>query len=53
MICRVKSIKNQRTSPTSIDPAYALPQRDVKVESFDWSPLTAGPYLVPVTRWVE
>ncbi|MCE0521390.1 MAG: hypothetical protein LV480_00580 [Methylacidiphilales bacterium] len=22
-------------------------------KGFLWSPLTAGPYLVPVTRWIE
>ena len=53
MICQVKPIKNRPAPTTSIDPAFALPDRDVKVESIVWSPLTAGPYLVPVTRWVE
>lgn len=23
------------------------------VEGLIWSPFTAGPYLVPVTRWIE
>jgi hypothetical protein len=53
MICQVKPIKNLPSKITSIDPAFALPNRDMRVESLDWSPITAGPYLVPVTRWVE
>ncbi len=53
MICQVKPIKNQAAKTTSIDPAYALPNREARVQPIAWSPLTAGPYLVPVTRWVE
>jgi hypothetical protein len=22
-------------------------------EGYLWSPMTAGPYLVPITRWIE
>lgn len=53
MICQVKPIKNQAGRSTSVDKAFALPARDIKVDDILWTPYTAGPYLVPVTRWVE
>jgi hypothetical protein len=53
MICRVKPIKNRNTKTSSIDKAFALPERAALADQVSWSPITAGPYLVPVTRWVE
>jgi hypothetical protein len=53
MICFLKSHKNQPPKTTSIDKAFARPERPAKVEPASWMPLTAGPYLVPVTRWIE
>jgi hypothetical protein len=52
MICQVKPIKNQTPKNTSIDKAFALPDRATAPELVSWTPYTAGPYLVPVTRWV-
>ncbi len=53
MICQVKPIKTQAPKGTSIDKAFAVPASAIKVEDILWTPYTAGPYLVPVTRWVE
>jgi hypothetical protein len=53
MICPTKPIKNQTPKTASIDQAVVLNQRDAKADSVAWSPFTAGPYLVPVTRWIE
>jgi hypothetical protein len=54
MICPLKPIKNRPTKTSSIDKAFALPDRATPLEPVSWSsPLTAGPYLVPVTRWIE
>jgi hypothetical protein len=54
MFCQVNPIKIQAPKSTSIDKAFALPKRAAKTEELTWSsPITAGPYLVPVTRWVE
>lgn len=52
MICQVKPIKS-RPAKTSIDHAYALPTRPAQSEQIVWTPNLAGPFLVPVSRWVE
>ncbi len=52
MICQVKPIKS-RPAKTSIDKAFALPERVAQPEQFAWSPILAGPFIVPVSRWVE
>jgi hypothetical protein len=52
MICPIKPIKH-RPAMTSIDKAFALPNRVTPPEPVAWSPILAGPFLVPVTRWVE
>lgn len=52
MICPIKLPKSQKTA--SIDRAFALPSRDeIKINQVLSTPLTAGPFLVPVTRWIE
>ncbi len=53
MICFLKPARNPAPKTTSLDKADALPDRTAKVDPALWTPLTAGPYLVPVTRWVE
>jgi hypothetical protein len=53
MICQVKPIKNRLTKTSSIDKAFALPARPAQPEQVDWSPILAGPFIVPVSRWVE
>jgi hypothetical protein len=53
MIYLFKPIKNQAPKTTSIDKAFALPARPETVEPTAWSVYTPGPYIVPVTRWVE
>jgi hypothetical protein len=52
MICQVKPIKPSSTK-TSIDQAFALPDRTAPADHVAWSPILSGPFLVPVTRWVE
>lgn len=54
MLCQTKPAKTPTRKSTSIDPAFALSQRANPMQELTWtSPITAGPYLVPVTRWVE
>jgi hypothetical protein len=54
MICQIKPIKSRNLKASSIDKAYAEPKADdLPTEVVMWSPHTAGPYLVPVTRWIE
>jgi hypothetical protein len=54
MICLCKPIKNQAPKTTSIDKAFALADRTPQPEPpVAWSTYTPGPYLVPVTRWIE
>ena len=53
MLCSLKSIKNPAPRTTSSDKASAMPGRSEKPDPTLWTPLTAGPYLVPVTRWIE
>jgi hypothetical protein len=50
--------KIEAISPEAL--TFVQPQSSERVtgtqreaDNFYWSPLTAGPYLVPVTRWVE
>ena len=53
MICQVKPIKSRPAKTSSIDKAFALPDRAVQPEQVAWSPILAGPFVVPVSRWVE
>jgi hypothetical protein len=53
MICPTKLPRIQKTT-SSIDKAFALPNRnEIKIEEVLFTPSTAGPFLVPVTRWIE
>ena len=51
--CPIKSVKNRAPKASSIDKAYALSDRAPIPEPLLLSPLIAGPFIVPVTRWVE
>jgi hypothetical protein len=53
MFCFLKSSKNPTPKPTSIDKAFAAREHAAQINATSWTPLTAGPYLIPVTRWVE
>lgn len=51
-LCQVKPIKS-RPAKTSIDKAFALPDLTAQPDQVVWSPILAGPFVVPVSRWVE
>lgn len=53
MICQVKPIKPRTVKAVSTDKAFAAPDRAIRPEELFWSPMMAGPYLVPVSRWIE
>jgi len=53
MICLSKCHPAPAAKTIPVAPALPQPDRQVRAESIAWSPLTAGPYIVPVTRWVE
>lgn len=50
-LCKTFSTKPE---PTPAAENKQAPARPVPVpEELFWSPYTAGPYLVPVSRWIE
>ncbi len=53
MLCPIKLPSSHARKPAAIDQVLARPHPGIKVEDAVWTPFTAGPYLVPVTRWVE
>jgi hypothetical protein len=53
MICLFKPCHPRMAKATPVEPPLPQPDRQVRADSIAWSPLTAGPYIVPVTRWVE
>ena len=53
MICLFKPIKNQAPKTTSTDTAFAVADRAPQSEPVVWSTYTPGPYIVPITRWIE
>jgi hypothetical protein len=53
MICLFKPIKNQAPKTTAIDKASAMADRTPQPEPVVWSTYTPGPYIVPITRWIE
>jgi hypothetical protein len=53
MNCLFKSLKCQAPKSPAADRTLTPSDRSPRTESIAWSPLTAGPYIVPVTRWVE
>jgi len=53
MICLFKCHPTPVAKTGPANPTLPQPDRQVRAESIAWSPLTAGPYIVPVTRWVE
>ncbi len=65
MICQIANVKT-KTQPLSAINRDLLKARHIQshvkelatqgappTEGYLWSPLTAGPYLVPITRWIE
>jgi len=52
-LCPSKTLKTQAPRTAPIDQALTRPALHAKSEPTFWSPLTAGPYLVPLTRWIE
>ncbi len=53
MICFFKTCQTPTAKSAPVNPTLPQPDRQVRAESIAWSPLTAGPYIVPVSRWVE
>ena len=55
MICPHKSDQEPLTAKVSSGRSQPLPCRTARCRAHVpvWSPMTAGPFLVPVTRWVE
>ena len=53
MICQVKPVKNLAAKKAAAETTFAKPERAGQPDAFAWSYYTAGPYLVPVTRWIE
>lgn len=63
MICQISKIKTKTAPLPKIDRGSVeakhlqphLKSRDDEQSDQEhfWSPMTAGPYLVPVSRWVE
>jgi hypothetical protein len=53
MICLFKPCHAPAAKTAPVDRTVPQPDRQVRVDSIAWSPLTAGPYIVPVSRWVE
>jgi hypothetical protein len=63
MICQISTVKN-KTEPLPDKGLLQARRIQAKLkervadgllpeDGQSWSPITAGPYLVPVTRWVE
>jgi hypothetical protein len=65
MICQIKPVESQKESAAAINKGLIqarviqarLSGRIIDAaplgDGLFWSPLTAGPYLVPVSRWAE
>lgn len=53
MICQVKPIKTRTVKAASTDKTLVAPDRAMRPEELFWSPMMAGPYIVPVSRWIE
>jgi hypothetical protein len=53
MICQVKPVKARTVKIATNENATVAPDRAVRAEELFWSPMMAGPYIVPVSRWIE
>jgi hypothetical protein len=53
MICQVKPLKTRTVKIATNENTLVVPDRAVRPEELFWSPMMAGPYIVPVSRWIE
>ena len=61
MIHQISDIKSKteplpkiKKSPSQANPGQAqLKVRKLPDTGLLWSPMTAGPFIVPITRWIE
>ena len=56
MICPLYCLKSRKL-PANRTELPATPNRTKTTYPLDhnelWSPITAGPYIVPISRWIE
>jgi len=56
MICPLCPLKSKKLAAKQRDQTPVTPNR-AKSYPLDpselWSPITAGPYIVPISRWIE
>jgi hypothetical protein len=57
MICPLCPPKNKKLAPSRLKTALPATSDRAKTYPLDhnelWSPITAGPYIVPISRWIE